>query len=217
MPPKIKPLPVKNIHNGSVLASGASRFPARKLPFRALTKGLRQLSKYKEPEKPTTPLKLRPGPHCKTCRHSERLSIDLDLIGGASKREVAEKYGLSASSVQRHKDHCVPKDLIQAEKEKRLDRSQYVAARLRGLQKEAEEISAEARKHRELGIALAGIGEQRRLLSFENTIPASQDASRPNAQAEDAEVLKKEIRNALKNFPEARAAVAEALSKKAGT
>lgn len=39
---------------------------------------------------------------CGICQHVERTRIELMLAGGASRRAVAEKYGLAATSVRRH-------------------------------------------------------------------------------------------------------------------
>jgi 2,3-bisphosphoglycerate-independent phosphoglycerate mutase len=47
---------------------------------------------------------------CKACRHILVNEINTDIINGGSLRKVAEKYGLSKSTVERHKASCMSKD-----------------------------------------------------------------------------------------------------------
>lgn len=46
-------------------------------------------------------------PHqtCSVCRHSELQAINAALMGPATLRTLAEKYGLSKSALERHKNH----------------------------------------------------------------------------------------------------------------
>src|SRR5262245_42277085 len=72
-------------------------------------------------------LPLRPvGRPCETCRHSQRNAIDLALVGGEPLRTVAERFGLSHSSVARHKLKCVPTDLLEARRQRRVEDSEFL-------------------------------------------------------------------------------------------
>lgn len=57
------------------------------------------------------------APKCTVCHHPECESINRELIAGASKRTVANRYGLSPAAVQRHKAH-IPKTLAKAKEHK---------------------------------------------------------------------------------------------------
>jgi len=39
---------------------------------------------------------------CTVCRHGELTAIDAALVGGTPRRELAHRYGLSATAVRRH-------------------------------------------------------------------------------------------------------------------
>ena len=44
---------------------------------------------------------------CTICTHEQQKEIDHDLIGGAAVRDVAGRYGVSKSAVDRHRRHCL--------------------------------------------------------------------------------------------------------------
>lgn len=48
------------------------------------------------------------GHFCNVCRHERAGQIGIDLVSGVSVRDVASKYGLSASSVWRHQTKHLP-------------------------------------------------------------------------------------------------------------
>ena len=43
---------------------------------------------------------------CSICKHDQRNDIDQDLLGGASLRETSGRYGVSSSSLDRHRRGC---------------------------------------------------------------------------------------------------------------
>jgi hypothetical protein len=167
---------------------------------------------------PTTSARLsphfisRPGRPCETCRHPERHAIDLAIIAGQSKRDIAQRFGLSPSSVQRHRDNCVPNDLVQAQLSRNIDRADYLLARSCALELEAKAIGEEARNSHKPGVALNAIGEQRRILAMQSgQLVPKHDSNSKNSTQSDLEQLKKEIIDALRPYEEARAAVAKAI------
>ena len=44
----------------------------------------------------------KPNAACRVCAHLERTKIELDLANGAHQKVIAERYGVSESSVSRH-------------------------------------------------------------------------------------------------------------------
>jgi hypothetical protein len=62
------------------------------------------------PERPATEFEAidndpYPDPPCKVCQHPERAAIDKALAEGVSLRDIASQYGISKSTVDRHKAH----------------------------------------------------------------------------------------------------------------
>jgi transposase-like protein len=53
---------------------------------------------------------------CTVCDHPERHCIDEALVTGAPYRSVARRFGLSESSVYRHKTEHLPAHLLKAKK-----------------------------------------------------------------------------------------------------
>jgi transposase len=51
---------------------------------------------------------------CTVCDHPERNGIDQALVTGAPYRSVAKRFGLSESSVYRHKTEHLPAYLLKA-------------------------------------------------------------------------------------------------------
>jgi hypothetical protein len=159
-------------------------------------------------------LKSRPGPQCRACRHPDRQAIDLAIVAGQSKREIAAKYGLSPSSVQRHRETCVPKDLVEAERNKRFARGEYVLAASCALDRDARAIYLAALNSGKSNVALSAVSERRRILALQSGFRAlDKPAELASKKINEAQLLKKAIVNALEPFPDARVAVADALSK----
>src|SRR5438128_1584922 len=123
------------------------------------------------PSRPVLPPKVgvfpRPGRPCETCRHRERKNIDLALIGGESSRSVAARFGLSPSSVKRHRAGCVPATLVLARRSETIAEAEFLLARAAELDRRALRIFEVASLTADLGSAIAALGEQRRLLSLQ--------------------------------------------------
>jgi hypothetical protein len=51
-------------------------------------------------------------PRCTACTHPERDKIDAALLRGIGLMPVAKKFGLTKSSVARHRANCVRKELV---------------------------------------------------------------------------------------------------------
>lgn len=48
-----------------------------------------------------------PGRKCSVCTHEHTAEISKAIMGGASNRSIAERYGLVHTSVQRHRTNCL--------------------------------------------------------------------------------------------------------------
>jgi hypothetical protein len=69
---------------------------------------------------------------CKTCHHPERGQIDIALARGFNSKELAHRYGLPISSIQRHKRNGhIPPAVVDAFPRHRADLSAEALAQLR--------------------------------------------------------------------------------------
>lgn len=63
-----------------------------------------------EPMSDTSRTSRTNGRPCSVCEHAERRNVETALLAGASIREVAQRYGLTKSTVARHQRlHLLPK------------------------------------------------------------------------------------------------------------
>jgi len=87
---------------------------------------------------------------CSICSHSERLEIDRLLLQGTSYRDIADRFGLSKTSVFRHKESHIGTDLKDVREVMVAAREEALAeikgeVKARSLEEIKEEITAEAR------------------------------------------------------------------------
>ena len=66
---------------------------------------------------------------CKICSHPERAAIDRAIVEQRSLRDIASQYGISRSSVDRHKSH-IPKALANAKKAETVAESNSLLSRV---------------------------------------------------------------------------------------
>src|SRR5438093_1818030 len=79
---------------------------------------------------------------CTVCRHGELTAIDAGLVGGTPRRELARRYGLSATAVRRHAGAHLTERLAraaeteQADSVQLLDQVRGIVADLAGVERE---------------------------------------------------------------------------------
>jgi hypothetical protein len=155
------------------------------------------------------------GRHCETCRHPKRREIDLALLASESLRSIAERNGLSHSSIARHKQNCLPQDLLQARISNKVLDSDFLIAKVSKLIRSVENVLEQAEVTDKATLVLAAARELRPTLEL-----LAKFSMRPETETEQASlkitaeftVLRTKILSALQPFPEARLAVATALS-----
>src|SRR3954454_24688965 len=75
------------------------------------------------------PIFRTPDRPCQVCRHRERKLVDLSLLGGESSRSLADRFGLSASSVKRHRLNCIPRSLVLARQSEAIAEAEFLLGR----------------------------------------------------------------------------------------
>jgi transposase-like protein len=150
---------------------------------------------------------------CTVCDHPQRHGIDEALVGGASYRSVAKRFGLSESAVYRHKTEHLPAHLLKAREVEETARADDLLDQVRNLQTHALDILERAEKAGDLRSALAAISQARGNLELLGKLAGELD-ERPvvnlNVSAEWLE-LRAVIVGALEPHPAAHRAVLRAL------
>lgn len=158
----------------------------------------------------------RPGRPCEACRHRDCRTINLYLVGGESSRSVASRFGLSPSSVKRHRINCLPATLVLARQGEAISDAEFLFGRAAALDRKAASVFETAQATLDLRAAIAALGEQRRLLSLQARMAINKPAAankNPGSSDGSLPMIRQALSDALAVHPEARLAAAEALTK----
>ncbi len=155
---------------------------------------------------------------CSVCDHDQLAEIDAALAGGASRNEVARRFGVHSASVQRHRAaHLSPALVATAKAEAEGQRYRSLLDRIEDLVETIEGVMASAKEEgrpsailaaaRELRAGLELLGKATGELKPDGSVTVINLATSP----EFLEV-RRIILDALAPFPEASIAVARALT-----
>lgn len=150
---------------------------------------------------------------CKVCSHKNRNEIDKLILSGTSIRDIAGQFGLTKSSVQRHKKHLQRK-LVKASEVKETITANSLFGQLRDLHSEALNILEEAKSRGNLQIALNAIGRVKELLELQAKLLGElQEGNVINIYTHpDWIELRNIILLTLEDYPEAKNALVERLN-----
>lgn len=155
---------------------------------------------------------------CTICDHAERADIDRALVRGTAYRSIAKQYRLSESATFRHKAEHLPGKLMQAKDAEEVADADTLLDEVRSLHERTLSLLSGAEEAGELATALRAIREARanlellaKLAGELNDNPALNVVVSPQWIQIRATIL-----HALDPHPEARLAVADALSVHAG-
>lgn len=106
---------------------------------------------------------------CTICRHARRDEIDRALLDGDSFRNIAQRFGTSATALFRRKRRDLPAALVKAKGASEAFRAETLLDRLKALNAETLAILREARDvgTRDNELALKAISRVERQLEFE--------------------------------------------------
>src|SRR5258708_179803 len=99
---------------------------------------------------------------CRACKHEKRTEIDRALVSGEAPRQVASRYGLSATGVQRHQKH-ITSSLVKAREAKEVGQASNVLSFVRGLVAKAHQFTDLAEQKGDLRTAMSGLRELTRM------------------------------------------------------
>ncbi|MDO5681233.1 MAG: hypothetical protein Q4G46_00190 [Propionibacteriaceae bacterium] len=158
-----------------------------------------------------------PRAQCKVCQHPQREEIEADIVHGRGHAAINKKYdGISYDSVRRHTSNHLAPAMRQALKTVHEQTGHTALARLESLYKDAKEVLDGAKKDGARALSLQAIKELRGIVELLAKLtgeldPQPQVTVNIAALPEWAE-LQQTILVALASFPEARLAVARALT-----
>lgn len=104
---------------------------------------------------------------CSICRHEKRSEIDAELIGSGPLRPIADRYGLSKSSLIRHRGSCISAQLAKAKELQQSQGASDLVQRLREIHAETGAILARAKKAKDWATALRAITRLERQIELE--------------------------------------------------
>ena len=151
---------------------------------------------------------------CTVCAHPERAAIDRALVQGVPLRDIAGRYDLSKSAVERHQADHLPVLLVKAHDAEETARADDLLGELRDLQATTLGLLRKAERAGKLGTAVMAIGEARRNLELLAKLIGQLD-ERPVLNlliAPEWLTVRATLLSALAPYPEARVAVAERLA-----
>ena len=99
---------------------------------------------------------------CRACKHEKRNEIDRALVSGEAPRQVASRYGLSATGLQRHQKH-ITSSLVKAREAVEVGQASNVLSFVRGLVAKAHQFTDLAEQKGDLRTAMSGLRELTRM------------------------------------------------------
>jgi len=155
---------------------------------------------------------------CTICTHPQRAAIEQALIAGQPIRAIAITYGVSRSSLTRHRDNHLPKALVQAHSAQEAARADRLIGYVVELRENAMRIFREAVNRGKLRTALDAL---RLCLDATGTLArlAGEMGDRVEitfAESPEWAEIRRLILESLDPFPEAKAVLAAALAEYGG-
>ncbi len=98
---------------------------------------------------------------CTICSHPERAEIDRALVEGSTFRNIAERYGTSATALTRHKSDHLPGHVAKAQEARQVADADDLLQQLKALRNKAISILQQAERAGDYRTALMGIREAR--------------------------------------------------------
>lgn len=172
------------------------------------------------------------GRPCTVCQHEELQEIDKTLVTGTTHRIVAEQFRLSPSAVYRHKRNHLPRRLQRAfeagetrkavelvqhrveEQAREVGQALDVVQQLKAINAACLEILQRARTDGEHALSLKAVDRIHRQIELQARLLGELQETGPQVNvlvAAEWQQIRVQIFQALEPYPEARAAVSEAL------
>jgi hypothetical protein len=174
------------------------------------------------------------GRMCTVCSHEKRQEIDKALVSGATHREVSERFRLSPSAVYRHKQGHLSERLKRAfeaketrqavelvqhraeEKAKEIGQALDVVQQLRAINSATLQVLQQARESEKHSLSLQAVDRIHRQIELQAKLLGELQETGPQVNvliAPEWHEVRVHVLQALTPYPDARAAVAEVLTR----
>lgn len=154
---------------------------------------------------------------CTVCTHPDLEAINTALLEGSdSLRVIAERFGLSQTSCQRHKKTHIPTQMakvIAAQESKEVAHAGSLFDQVEELRRKSLELLDKAERAGDFRTALSGVREARACIELLLEVQGELERG-TSVHVHSGQVLQLQqvVVEALKPFPEARIAAAKALA-----
>ncbi len=151
---------------------------------------------------------------CSICTHAERDTINAALVANEAYRTIADRYGLSHQALMRYKAEHIPPALAKATEAKETALADDLLAQVKALRNKAINILQKAEAAGDLRTALLGIREARSCMELlaEMEGEINRNPTINILIAPEWLAVRTVLVQALQPYPEARTAVAAALT-----
>lgn len=103
---------------------------------------------------------------CTICAHEQRPDIDAALLNETPLRNIAQRYGTSATALHRHREH-LPRQLVKAQEQEDVSQAIDVVRQLKVINGATLAILKEARDDRDGVLALKAVDRIQRQLELQ--------------------------------------------------
>ncbi len=149
---------------------------------------------------------------CTICQHPQMTKIDESLINLQSLRDIAGRFQVSSSTLDRHKSNCLFAVLAKSKESREVANGDKLIAELKHINSESLTILREVREAANHDLALKAIARIEKQIELKAKLLGElNEAPTINVTTISIEKMQAVIVTALKPFPHARVAVVEAL------
>jgi hypothetical protein len=151
---------------------------------------------------------------CTICSSPERPAIEAALVTGTGYRDIAGRYGLSKSAVERHRADHIPRAVAEAHEAREEAQALDIVRQLKAINGAALAILHDARAARDHEVALKAIDRVQRQIELQARLLGAID-DRPQVNVlvmPDFVAARTVLMAALAPYLDARIAVAAALA-----
>ena len=149
---------------------------------------------------------------CKVCEHELVAEINQQLMTGISLRAIGKTYGLAATTIKRHKDNCIFKQVskaiiqnVEKQEVRHITSAMDILDNLGELEKDARELFLLAREDGQLGVAMTGIDKLAKIqdsyLKFAAEARAQQKENEAKQESE-MEIVIDIMMGIIRDYPE---------------
>ena len=151
---------------------------------------------------------------CTVCVHPDRKRIDGQIVEGVSHRDIARQFDVGRNAVANHAEKHLPASLVRATEVAEVLHANGLYAQLNARKARIDRLCDQAEKSQDIRAALQALREWRGFAEFEAKMRGDLDerAVVNVVLSPEWQQIRSVLIDALADYPDARVAVAGALS-----